>query len=75
MSLGVWRFESEDQDKGRRERKRLLNIAQQLSRAIPYTSKFLRRTIFVDCYFQTFRRNNFHGSRVSSIRWSKILQA
>ena len=33
---------------------------------------FLRRTIFVHCYFQTVRGNNFRGSRVSSIWHSKI---
>ena len=33
------------------------------SLTIPYTSKFSRRTIITDCYFQTFRGNNFCGSR------------
>ena len=39
---------------------------------LPYTctSKFSRRTIFADCYFQTFRR-----SRVSSIQNSRISRA
>ena len=39
---------------------------------IPCTSKFSRRTIFADYSFQTFRGNNFHGSRVSSIEYSKF---
>ena len=39
---------------------------------LPYTSKFSRRTIFADCSFQTFRGNNFRGSRVSSIEYSKF---
>ena len=42
---------------------------------VSYTSRFLRRTIFADCYFQTFRENNFCGSRFSSIRYSEISRA
>ena len=34
-----------------------------LTRYLPYTSKFSRRTIFADCHFQIFRGNNFRGSR------------
>ena len=40
-----------------------------------YMSKFSRHTIFANCCFQTFHGNNFRGSRVSSIAYSKILQA
>ena len=51
-------------------------MATHLSnKGIPYTSKFSRRTIFANCYFQAFRGNHFRGSRVSSTRYSKVSQA
>ena len=52
--------------------KKRTNVPLEQVPLIPYMSKFSRRTIFVDCYFQTFHGNNCRGSRVSSIRHSKI---
>ena len=34
---------------------------------LPYISKFSMRAIFMDCYFQTFRGNNFRGWAVSNM--------
>ena len=31
---------------------------------IPYSAKFSRRTIFVNCRFQKFRGNNFRGPKI-----------
>ena len=43
------------------------HYSQKKKKQLPYTSKFSRRTLFADCYFQTVCGNNFRGSKVSSI--------